>query len=611
MGLMTSLNNSVTGLRINQDSLDVLSRNIANAGTPGYHKQSLNVVDYNAQNSSYARSVGVNRAFSNSLQTYYTRQVADASNTGVQASYLDRLQGFLGKPGQAGALDTIFGDLKNSLQGIATSPDDYTARSTMVTSAQNMTETLNRLSSTIQGMRQEAEGQIAFNIYNVNGMLNSLGEVNQRLLDLGMTDSARAALHDQRDRLVSAVAEVIDVQADYRPNGTVALMTRSGIGLLDNGISRFSFESAGNLSPTSLFNADSESTKVGKLTLTTPSGLTIDLVSQGVLQGGELAGLITLRDKTLVEAQDQLDEIAAGLAQAFSTVSKPGLPAVDGDAAGLTLDISDMAPGNDILLNYSQGGVDQRVRIVNTTQPSDYIDATGQRVIGLDFSVGGADLATSLGTMFPALNISGGPGYMRILDDGATGATDVKSAVARSTSTGLQGSGLAFNLFVDQGSQPFTNNLDTHPPQKRGFAARIAINPAILADNRLLVQHEVDGTLGNADRANYVIDQLQKMNFVSGTSPAANSGRFQLAGNLGEIVSQVVGFQGANINATLTKRDDRQLTLDTIVDQMDAQYGVNVDEEMARLLELQNAYAANARIVSVVKELLDTLFAAT
>jgi flagellar hook-associated protein 1 FlgK len=213
MGLMTSLSNSVTGLRINQDAIDVLSRNVANAGTPGYHKQSLNVVDYNAQNSSYARTVGVNRAFNNSLQTYYTRQVADASNTGVQASYLDRLQGFLGKPGQPGALDTIFGDLKNALQGIATSPDDYTARSTMVTSAQNMTETLNRLSSTIQGMRQETEGQIAANVYNVNGMLNSLAEVNQRLLDLGMTDGARAALHDQRDRLVSSVAEVIDVQA--------------------------------------------------------------------------------------------------------------------------------------------------------------------------------------------------------------------------------------------------------------------------------------------------------------------------------------------------------------------------------------------------------------
>ena len=49
MGLTTSLTNAVSGLRVNQDSLDILSRNIANAGTPGYHRKSLNIVDYNAQ----------------------------------------------------------------------------------------------------------------------------------------------------------------------------------------------------------------------------------------------------------------------------------------------------------------------------------------------------------------------------------------------------------------------------------------------------------------------------------------------------------------------------------------------------------------------------------
>ena len=610
MGLTTSLTNAISGLRVNQDSIDVLSRNVANAGTPGYHRQSLNVVDYNAQNSTYARTIGINRAFNASLQTYYTRQVSDTAKSGVQASYLDRLQGFLGKPGSAGSLDTVFGDLQNRLKGIATSPDDYTARSEAVIAAQNMVETLNRLSTTIQGMRQETEGQIASNVYNLNGMLNSLSEVNSRMLDLGMTDGARAALLDQRDRLVSSVAELIDVRADYRSDGTVALMTRSGVGLLDNGVAQFSFESAGSLSPNSVADADPEKNKVGKLTLTTPSGLTVDLVSQGVLQGGELGGLVTLRDQTLVEAQDQLDEIAAGLAQAFSTIQKAGEAITDGPAKGFDLDLSNMRPGNDILFSYSEGGPDKRVRVVNTATPQDYIDATGQRVIGVDFSTGATAVADALSAKFPSLDISStGANNLRILDDGLTGKTDVKSAVARSTSMGLQGAGLGFNLFVDQGNSAFTNDLDGNPPQKQGFAGRISLNTAILADNRLLVQFEVGGTLGDADRADYVIDQLEQMKFVSGGDPASNAGRFQLTGNLSEVISQIVGFQGSTINAAITKRDDRQLTLDTIVDQMQTEYGVNIDEEMSRLVELQNAYAANARVVSVVKELLDALFA--
>ena len=77
MGLVSSLSNAVSGLRTSQDSITILSRNVANSGTPGYHRQSLNVIDYSSINSTYARTAGVNRAFNMSLQSYYNRQVSD------------------------------------------------------------------------------------------------------------------------------------------------------------------------------------------------------------------------------------------------------------------------------------------------------------------------------------------------------------------------------------------------------------------------------------------------------------------------------------------------------------------------------------------------------
>jgi len=101
------------------------------------------------------------------------------------------------------------------------------------------------------------------------------------------------------------------------------------------------------------------------------------------------------------------------------------------------------------------------------------------------------------------------------------------------------------------------------------------------------------------------------MTFVSGGSPSASSGRHPLSGTVEQLIGQVLNYQGTTIGTALTARADRQLTLETITTQMEQEYGVNMDEEMARLTELQSAYAANARIVSVVKELLDTLFAST
>ncbi|ODT75457.1 MAG: flagellar hook-associated protein FlgK [Pelagibacterium sp. SCN 64-44] len=612
MGLLSSLSNAVSGLRVNQDSITILSRNVANSGTPGYHKQSLNIIDYNSVNATYARSAGVDRAFSLSLQSYYNRQVSDTSQSNVTANYLNKLQGFLGKPGSAGSLDTMFGSFRNSLQALATSPDDYSTRATAVAEAQAMAQRLNELSNTVQNLRQETETRISGNVTNVNAMLISLNEVNQRMLDLGMTDTARAALFDQRDRLVASVAEVIDVQANYRPDGTVALLTRSGVGLLDNGVSTFSFSSAGALSPTTQTSIRSEESRVGTLLLTTPSGLTIDLVQQGVLQGGELAGLVQLRDKILVETQNQLDEIAAGLAMAFSSKSTPGTAATGpGGATGFSADIGQLAPGNDVLFTYTQNGVEQRVRIVNSTNGADYVDASGQRVISLDMSDSAAAAATLQGKFGNLSITSPSPGMLQVLDDGTSGSFDITGLTARSSVTGAQTGDLAFSLFVDSGNAAYTGNLDGKPPQIQGLASRISINPAILADNRLLVQYDIGVSLGDAARPEYILRQLESMNFVSGGTPASNAGRHQLNGTVEGLIDQVLNYHGTVIGTAMTANDSRQLTLDTIITQMDAEYGVNIDEEMSRLVQLQSSYAANARVVSVVKELLDTLFAST
>ena len=58
MSLSASLTNALSGMRTSQNSLEVLSRNVSNAGTPGYHRQSLSVIDTKGVNSTYARSGG-------------------------------------------------------------------------------------------------------------------------------------------------------------------------------------------------------------------------------------------------------------------------------------------------------------------------------------------------------------------------------------------------------------------------------------------------------------------------------------------------------------------------------------------------------------------------
>ena len=193
---------------------------------------------------------------------------------------------------------------------MATSPEDPASRASMLSKAQSMASTLNRLSRDVQSLRQETETRISTDVSNLNQMLSTLDQVNGRLKDISGDGASRASLLDQRDRLVSQVSELIGVRADYRDNGTVALTTLSGIGLLDGKAGRFEFTPAGQITADSIYDQDASKNTVGTLSLISPSGLKLDMAANNSLQGGELAGLIELRDKTLVETQKQLDQIA-------------------------------------------------------------------------------------------------------------------------------------------------------------------------------------------------------------------------------------------------------------------------------------------------------------
>lgn len=610
MGLSVALSNALSGMRTGQQSLDVLSRNVANSGVPGYHRQSLSVIDTLGVNSTYVRTGEVTRAFNQSLQDQYSRSASESGFTSVRASFVDRLQTVIGKPGASGSLDTVFSDFQQALSAVAVSPDNYAVRADAVSKAQVLASTLNDLSSQVQTLRREAEAKITTSVDDVNQVLKTLETLNSRLTNQATDPSSRAVLLDQRDRLISQVAQIVDVRVDYRADGSVSLMTRSGVGLLDDKASVFEFQSAGSLSATSQLSTDPTQSQVGKLIIRTPAGLSLDAVQQNVIRGGELGGLLELRDKTLVTAQDQLDEIAASLAMSLSTVDKAGTAASSGSATGFEVDLSGVRNGNEITLAYRQGGIDRTIRVVRvddtTKLPMDVTDSNGNRVIGVDFSSGAGGVASQLQAVLGgSFQVSGTGSTLTVLDDGAAGTTDVRALTAHGTVSGSQGAGLGLSLFVDTGNADFTNALDGFG-QLRGFAARITVNNDVLNNMSLIVQYEAGGSLGNDDRADYLLDRLDNMRFAS-FEPSGRTAAYRMSGTLSDYITQMVNHQGNVAANAISDADTQELTMQTLVDRMDTEYGVDVDEEMARLMELQNAYAANARVLSSIQELLNQL----
>jgi flagellar hook-associated protein 1 FlgK len=114
-------------------------------------------------------------------------------------------------------------------------------------------------------------------------------------------------------------------------------------------------------------------------------------------------------------------------------------------------------------------------------------------------------------------------------------------------------------------------------------------------------------SLGDPSRADYLLDQLQTATFASAQKGPATADTFRLNGTVSDLIAQTMNYSGSISALATSDADTQQMAMDSIDERLQSEYGVNVDEEMARLIELQNAYAANSRVIATVQELMNRL----
>jgi flagellar hook-associated protein 1 FlgK len=65
----------------------------------------------------------------------------------------------------------------------------------------------------------------------------------------------------------------------------------------------------------------------------------------------------------------------------------------------------------------------------------------------------------------------------------------------------------------------------------------------------------------------------------------------------------MVASQAQESAATTTQADTELAVQSTLASKLSAQSGVNMDNEMSRMIELQNAYGANARVIATIQSM--------
>src|SRR5207244_11427696 len=76
---------------------------------------------------------------------------------------------------------------------------------------------------------------------------------------------------------------------------------------------------------------------------------------------------------------------------------------------------------------------------------------------------------------------------------------------------------------------------------------------------------------------------------------------------LSNFSQQIASAQGQAADTAKQIADGQDVVLSTLQQKFNSESGVNIDEEMAHLLSLQHSYEANARVMSTVMQMFDTV----
>ncbi len=622
MSLSSSLATAMTALRANQAALSIVSSNVGNAQTPGYISRTVNQVAVGTGDTGASVKVtGINRTLDQFVQSQLRSETSGGAYADQMASVLGQLQTVYGTPGAAGSLESAFANFTTALQSLSTTSGSASTQISAAQAAQSLAQQLNATTAGIQTLRTNAEQDLNISVGQANTAMNQIAQLNTQLQAMSPNDPAAANLMDQRDSAIDQLSQLMDIRVSTNGSNQATIYTTNGVELVGLQASTLSFNSQGTLNANSQWNANPAQSSAGTISCKLANGASIDMIASNSINSGQIAADITLRDKTLVQAQAQVDQLAASMAGALSdtTTSGTAAPASLLPKAGFDVDLSNVLPGNTVNLTYTDAatGTQHQISIVRVDVPSQLpltnaAGANPQR-IGVNFSGGMASIVTQLNAALggASLQFSNPPGStLRVVDSGTAAAT-VNAASVTTTATSIANGKPQLPLFTD-GTAVYTGAITATGSQFTGLAGRITVNAAILTDPSKLTVYNTSPltAAGDTTRSDFLYNQLTSGQFSYSSATGLGSPATPYKGTLSNYMQQFLSQQSNAATTATQLQQGQDVVVNTLKQKMQATSGVNIDSEMANLIALQNSYAANAHVMSVVQTMMNALLQA-
>ena len=245
MSLLSALNMSSAALGVHQTGIDIVSNNISNMNTEGYSKQKANlgtltlgipmgdVPGLQAKTSCGVELINVSRYETSFLGSYYREEITEQSYLDEQSKALGDIVNMFDEL-KGNGLDSALTDFYASLDNLNQNPADMDARVNFIDNAAALAQSMNRISSDLNKLKNSAVGDgtsvellgksgLGKEIVSLNSTLDNLVSINKQLISSQTGTLENNNLLDRRDMLLKDLSKFANFETEIMDNGTVNL----------------------------------------------------------------------------------------------------------------------------------------------------------------------------------------------------------------------------------------------------------------------------------------------------------------------------------------------------------------------------------------------------
>jgi len=393
------LNVGMNALNANSAALQTIGHNIANANTAGYTRQAVRLesaLGHSGMGGVIGRGVhvvGIERVYSDFLSTQinstHAHQAADAS----RAEKLGILE--MNFPNGSAGLGMAIGDMLNAFSYVVAAPNDMTARTVVLTGAQNVADRLRSTQTQFTDLAISTRSELEGKASQANTLLENIAALNQQITRTQSSGQPSNDLLDRREQYVLELNEYIQTSQLMQDDGSLTVFVANQAVVQGS--------KSGSISVVS----DAEDASLSRLQV--QHGSATRHLDDHIITGGQLKGLMEFEQKDLSMAKNLIGRLAmtVGLAvnqqhgAGYDFEGNPGqaMFSVPMQVAGLSVDgaqghvmftdSTQFSPSNYVVQMDSAGIGGQVIRQIDgqATAFSNAANLATQMIDGLTFTL--------------------------------------------------------------------------------------------------------------------------------------------------------------------------------------------------------------------------------